>query len=258
MDIIYIDFEKAFDKVSIEKLIYKLSKYGVGGYVLDWLVAFLVNRQQTVRVGTCYADFQSVGSGIGQGTILGPLLFILYIDKISDVSNGLSSKIKLYADDSKLYGNCSTLTDCMNIADDLAKIDKWCSDWQLSINSNKCEIMHLGSRNLKYSYELNGVQIPEKSFCRDLGIWVNNNMKFGKHYEIITRNGHFKCKLFRRAFSSHDIEFLVSMYKTYILPTLEYGSPIWSPVYKCDIDLIENVQRKFTKFLLDMFKTALP
>jgi len=141
----------------------------------------------------------------------------------------------------------------MNIADDLVKIDKWCSDWQLSINSNKCEIMRIGSSKLRYSYELDGVQIPAKSFGRDLGIWVNDNMKFRKHYEIITRNAHFKCKQFRRAFSSHDTKLLVSIYKTYILPTLEYGSPIWSPVYKCDIDLIENVKRKFTKFLPDMF-----
>ena len=253
LDIIYIDFEKAFDKVSIEKLIYKLSKYGMGGEILDWLKSFLTNRQQTVRVGNCYSDLQHVLSGIGQGTILGPLLFLLYIDMISNVLSDQSCTIELYADDSKLYGSSTTLIERMKIADNLTKIDNWCFDWQLSINSNKCEVLHLGTSNSKYPYILNGVQIPDKPFCRDLGIWVDNDMKFKKHYEIITRNAHYKCKQFKRAFSLDNVEFLVSMYKTYILPTLEYGSIIWSPSYICDVDLIENVQRKFTKFFPGMF-----
>ena len=95
--------------------------------------------------------------------------------------------------------------------------------------------------------------IPNRSTCRDLGVRVDDNIQFRKHYEIITRNAHYKCKQFRRTFSCHDIEFLVSLYKIYILPGLEYGSSVWNPYYIRDVDLIENVQRKFTKFIPGMF-----
>ena len=85
--------------------------------------------------------------------------------------------------------------------------------------------------------------------CRELSLVI----QFRKHYEIITRNAHYKCKQFRRTFSCHDIDFLVSLYKIYILPGLEYGSSVWNPYYIRDVDLIENVQRKFTKFIPGMF-----
>ena len=108
-----------------------------------------------MRVGGSYSNFENVVSGIAQGTILGPLLFILYIDKLSELLDTSSNWIKLYADDSKLYGDCTSVDDCLTLFDNLLDIEDWCSDWQLSINSEKCEVLHMGRNNNKFPYRIN-------------------------------------------------------------------------------------------------------
>ena len=128
VDIIYIDLAKAFDSVSHRKLLYKLNKVGIGGSILTWFGNFLCNRMQCVRVNSTLSTFLPVGSGIGQGTILGPLLFILYVNDItSQISN---NTVKLYADDAKLYGNSANDHQCGQIQHDLNRIEGYLNDWQ--------------------------------------------------------------------------------------------------------------------------------
>ena len=108
-DIVYIDYEKAFDKVSHSKLLYKLSRLGFGGNVLRWIKCFMTERMQTVRVNKCISRLQSVDSGVAQGTLLGPLMFILILNGVENVVDEESPSLILYADDSKMYGlreNC--------------------------------------------------------------------------------------------------------------------------------------------------------
>ena len=142
VDIMYIDLEKAFDSVPHAKLLYKLRKVGVGGIILKWLASFLTQREHCVRVNDAQTPYEVVESGIAQGTILGPIMFILYINDVVDLS--LSSKVILYADDAKIYRRVLDQNDTAALQDDINKVSEYFTSWQLRINARKCNIIHLG------------------------------------------------------------------------------------------------------------------
>ena len=146
VDAIYIDLAKAFDSICHSKMMYKLKLIGIGGKLLDWFQSFLCQRSQAVKVGESFSPRVPVTSGVGQGTILGPLIFILYIDEVSDLN--LSSKISLYADDAKIYRNVNNINQYQLLQEDLDKFSNFCDEWQLTINANKCELLQLGNNNL--------------------------------------------------------------------------------------------------------------
>ena len=233
---------------------FKLARLGLGGELIRWISNFVSNRKQCVKVNGSFSSFANVDSGVAQGTLLGPLFFMLFISDVSKILGTTDNSIILYADDSKLYGKCNTIEECTLLSETICNLEKWCDSWQLTINAEKSEILRIGNRNLNYPYMLSGALIPTKNVCRDLGVFVGNDLYYRRHYEIVVRNSHFLCKQFRNAFVSKNIEFLMFLFKTYILPKLEYASNVWSPYYKKDVDLIENVQRKFTKFLPGMFQ----
>ena len=251
LDIIYIDYEKAFDKVPHKKLLYKMRKLGFGGKIMSWIESFITKRRQCVRVKDSYSQFESVDSGVAQGTLLGPLLFILYLSDVTKVIE--NSELILYADDSKIYHKTNTNDDCNKLAQDLRKLENWCNEWQLSINYEKCEVLRIGKNNLNCPYEMGECTIPSKNFCRDLGVFIGKDIYYRHHYEILSRNCHYFCRKLKYSFTSRNVDFLIFMYRTYVLPKLDYASCVWSPYFKKDVDLLENVQRKFTKFLPEMF-----
>ena len=144
----------------------------------------------------------------------------------------------------------------IKLQEDILKLEAWCNSWQLSINEDKSEVLRLGTHNPHFPYTLNGTVIPTKSSCRDLGVQIGENAYYRKHYETKTRTCHFLCKQFRSSFATNDKEFLVFLFRTYIIPKIEYASNVWSPYYKKDINTLENVQRKFTKFLPGMFRKS--
>lgn len=159
--------------MSHPKRLYKLSKVGIGGSILTWFGNFLCNWIQCVRVNSTLSTFLPVGSGIGQGTILGPLLFILYVNDItSQISN---STVKLNANDVKLYGNSANDHQCGQIQHDLNCIEEYLNDWQMTINVGKFELLHLGYGNLKKDYIVNGEMLPKKSICKDFGITISDD-----------------------------------------------------------------------------------
>ena len=251
LDVLYIDLEKTFDSLSHEKLLYKLSKVGIGGNLYNWFSNFLTGRHFCVNVDGSKSATSTVDSGIPQGTILGPLLFILFINNVSDVLT--SSKIKLYADDSKLYGDTTTIEKCQTFERDILAVNEWFQQWQLRINFEKCEVLHLGGNSLDFTYAINNNVIPCKDFCRDLGVCVDTDLKFNRHCSNIARSAHWRAKLFHDCFTCQDHDFSVFLYVTYIRPIVESNTQVWSPWHREAIDRIENVQRRFTKFIPGLF-----
>ena len=251
VDVLYIDLAKAFDSVSHDKLLYKLTKIGIGGNLHKWFTNFLTGRSFNVKVDEVRSRHAPVGSGIPQGTILGPLLFILFINNVSHEI--LNSQIQLYADDSKMYSRVNNIEQFRNFNNDIVKVNDWFESWQLKINFEKCEILHMGHNNFQYQYAINDNNIPAKEFCRDLGVCVDKKLSFDKHCLKIACISHYKAKQFYKSFTCHDIDLSMFLYKTYIRPVVESGTQVWSPYYKKDIDIIENVQRRFTKFLPGYF-----
>jgi len=248
VDIIYIDFQRAFDSIVHSKLILKLQSFGINGKLLAWLTAFLSNRTQCVVIENCLSDERPVLSGVPQGSVIGPILFLLFINDIDSVCSGITN-FKLFADDLKLYSNvtaCSSNTDLQLSLDNLSL---WANSWQLTINTNKCSVLGLHGRfrSSNKSYYFNGCLLSSTNPIRDLGILINDNLYYKSHINSIVSKSLQRIGILFRGFLCRDLHFLRKAFIIYVRPLIEYNSILWSPNQKKYIDLIEKVQRRFTK-----------
>ncbi len=246
IDVLYIDFAKAFDTVNHRRLILKLKSYGVEGNLLRWLEAFLTNRKQSVVVEGVKSDELPVLSGVPQGSVLGPLLFLIFINDLPKVIRHSFSKI--FADDYKLYMAFDRVDPLFNtFQQDIDNLVSFSETNQLRIAYNKCGILHLGYKNPNHTYYFNQTPINDIDSIRDLGILMNNDLKFNQHFKNMCSSANIQSNLIYKCFYTRRPEFLTQMFKVFVRPKLEYASSVWNPSYLKDIDLIEQVQRRFTK-----------
>ena len=256
VDVIYIDFQRAFDSIVHSKLILKLQSFGISGKLLVWLTAFLSNRTQCVAIENCLSDEKCVLSGIPQGSVIGPILFLLFINDVDSVCSG-TTNFKLFADDLKLYSNVtcpsSSNTDLQHSLDNLLL---WANTWQLTINTNKCSVLGLHGRfpSSNNSYFLHNCPLTSSNPIRDLGILINNNLSYKSHINSIVSKSLQRVGILFRGFLCRDLHFLRKAFITYVRPLIEYNSILWSPNQKKYIDLIEKVQRRFTKRIPHLHK----
>lgn len=245
VDIVYLDISKAFDSVSHPKLIHKLRLMGVDDVTLLWVTDFLSDRTQRVRVGKSMSDPVSVLSGVPQGSVLGPILFLCFINDMCAVVN--NATLKIFADDSKLYMKCRSMSDSQLLCDDVERVFDWATTNQLQIATQKCSVLHLGTTNPKNNVSVNGIEIPSCDLARDLGVNVDCGLKFREHCLDVCKKAFTRSNLIFKAFKTRNADFLVSMFKVYVRPLVEYCSCVWSPRYLEDIKLVEKVQRRYTK-----------
>jgi hypothetical protein len=250
VDAIYLDFSKAFDSVPHKRLILRLRSYGFGGPVLKWITSFLTNRQQQVTVGYSLSSALPVTSGVPQGSVLGPLLFILYIN---DIDSGLSSNIIKFADDIRLYLDFVTPdTDKVchtTLQDDLLLVTKWCDTWMLKLNTLKCKSIHFGFNNPRNTYCIDDDTIPAVHSITDLGITISDDLKPSSQCRKVASKAHRMLSMIKLAFHYLDVTSLTMLYKAFVLPILDYCSVVWSPYFIKDIEILERVQRRFTRIL---------
>ena len=245
-DCIYLDFAKAFDRVPHRRLISKLRCLGINGNLLAWIDDFLTNRKQAVTINNVISNQRHVTSGIPQGSVLGPILFIVYIN---DLPDQIKSFIKIFADDTKLFNTIANLRDISAIQQDLDALYNWSVKWQLGFNATKCKVIHYGSNNMEANYYLNGILLESTSKERDLGVIFDDKLKFSEHIGAITAKANSRLGIIKRTFSNLTPAIFVPLYKTLVRPLLEYCSPIWSPILKKDSIEIEKVQRRATKLV---------
>lgn len=253
-DAVYIDFQKAFDSVSHIKLFGKLESYNIKGDLLQWIGAFLSNRTQQVKIANSVSDVIEIVSGVPQGSVLGPTLFLLYINDLTDIlSNFKSCSVKLYADDVKLYSSFKISDFSVDLATVLDRVSEWASLWQLSIATNKCVSHRILSSSSKHTtnnyYKLNDFLLEWSDKTKDLGITMDSHLEFNQHIANIVHSAHTRANLILRSFVSRDREVLVKAFVTYVRPILEYCAPVWSPYRVGLIKKVEDVQRRFTKRL---------
>ncbi|KAI8506610.1 Leucine-rich repeat-containing protein 15 [Branchiostoma belcheri] len=177
VDLAILDFTKAFDKVPHGRLISKLEYYGIQGPTLNWLKAFLTNREQTVVVEGKASAPVKVASGVPQGTVLGPLLFLLYIN---DLPDQLDSNVRLFADDCLLYVELSTQTDSQLLQKDLNTLEEWQSKWLMQFNPEKCYIMHITNKRTPHatSYQFCGQALATTKIHPYLGVTLTSGLKW--------------------------------------------------------------------------------
>ena len=178
-DLILLDFSKAFDKVSHEKLLYKLHQYGVRGHVLHWIKAFLSNRTQTVVLKSSQV---AVTSGVPQGSVLGPILFLVFINNLPD---DIRSKVRLFADDTAVYLAVSNLEDAKQLQEDLDRLGDWSLKWDMEFNPSKCTVIHVTrskypvpSQYILYDHVLESV-----SSTKYLGVTINDHLNWNDHVQ---------------------------------------------------------------------------
>ena len=247
VDIIYTDFRKAFDAVPHQRLLNKLEAYGLGPKVVDWTRAFLCGRLQCVSINGSMSSWNKVTSGIPQGTVMGPLCFLLYINDLPDVVK--TSSMCLFADDAKVFSPMTSDQQHHNLQKDLDGIMAWTERWQLPLNLSKCSAMHLGSNNPRHRYSLGKSQIKETLSERDLGIQVDNMLKFHDHAATVVKKCKYLMSVIKRSFKCLDKKMMTKLYKSLIRPVLEYGNSVWGPCFKGDEEKIEKIQRRLTKMI---------
>ena len=238
VDVIYTDYSKAFDRVSHSKLLKKLDGLGVRGYILGWIQNFLCGRRQKVKVHSSYSEWALVKSGVPQGSVLGPVLFMIFINDLPDAIQGTT--INLFADDAKLDQTIKTESDVNVLQESLTSMISWSDDWGLKLNAGKCKVLHI-SRNpnpIKSAYVVSGEEtLEDVSYEKDLGVYVVVNTA-NKITGIIYRN-----------FKMMGDEVFTNLYKTLVRPHLEYSSVVWSPLTVRDQKRIEAVQRRATRLV---------
>ena len=240
-DVAYLDFAKAFDSVSHPKLISKLRSLGISGLLLQWIKSFLENRTQRVRTGSQLSDSANVTSGVPQGTVLGPVLFLLYVNDLTTVVK--DSSVKLYADDVKLYVTADLRSN--QLKDDLQNVSEWAKLWQLNLSFEKCKILNVSRHPTPNIYALDNNPLENVSSIKDLGIAIDSSLKPHLHvHQVVCRAKKTSACIFK-SFRSRNHDFLINMFKVYVRPLLEYASVCWNPGKVTDIDAIERVQKSF-------------
>jgi len=248
IDVLYLDFKKAFDTVPHERLFKKIGSYGITGNIFNWIKSFLSGRMQRVVVNSCMSRFEHVLSGVPQGSVLGPLLFILYINDLPDKIN---CSCKLFADDTKIYASSEQH---QLLQEDITSLFEWSSKWQLAFNASKCKVLHIGKLNPHHNYFINGedndvIPLTNVDSERDLGVIFDSNLSFDLHINDCIARANRMMGIIFRSFVFMDSIMFLSLYKSLVRSILEYGNVIWSPLHKRQSICIENVQRRATRLL---------
>ena len=244
VDLILLDFAKAFDKVSHEFLIHKLRCYGISGKLLSWIKNFLFLRKQRVILGEGESDWSEVLSGVPQGSVLGPLLFIIYIN---DMPDKIKSNVLLYADDSKLISTIRDSRDNLSLQADIDHLINWSVTWKMSLNFEKCKTMHFGPSNPKFVYTMadrSGVvhSLEQTSCERDLGIKISDNGKWQDQCSAAASKANQMLTMLARSFSCRHQEIWIKLYMSLVRPHLDFAAPVWSPNSLADSQMVEKIQ----------------
>jgi len=248
VDAIVLDFSKAFDKVCHRRLLHKLTHYGISGHTNNWIKSFLSDRHQRVVVNQQASQSLSVSSGVPQGTVLGPVLFLAFINDMP--SSVTSSSVRLFADDAIIYKNIKSAHDSALLQQDLHALEQWESDWRMSFNPAKCSsISFTRLRNpIINSYSLHQTTLEHLSSVKYLGVTLSSNLTWSHHVNNVVAKGNQVLGMVRRNLRVAPTHCKAQAYTTLVRPTLEYCSSVWDPHSQHDNQRIEAVQRRAARF----------
>ena len=244
VDIVYLDFAKAFDKVPIRRLIGKCQGLGIGGKVLAWVEEWLTGRQQRVVLNGQCSTWEDVLSGVPQGSVLGPTLFLIYINDIDRAVSVTGSVLAKFADDTKWAMVVETEEDRKVFQQGLDALMEWSREWQMLFNVEKCKVIHAGVRNQGFKYEMGGRELEEVEFEKDVGVIMHKSFRPSMQCAKAAKKANSVLGQLTRAVTFRDKETFMSLYATYVRPHLEYAVQAWCPWTIGDKEVLEKVQRR--------------
>ena len=249
MDCILLDFSKTFDKVPHNRLLMKLHHYGIRGHIHDWISSFLVGRAQRVVLDGQSSSATTVSSGVPQGTVLGPLFFLIFIN---DLPSSVSSTNRLFADDCLMYRRIKTPEDQAILQRDLNKLQQWEDRWLMQFNTDKCEVLRVTNRKppVLADYIIHGHVLNTVVSAKYLGLTIHKSLSWDTHIDKITKKANSTLAFLGRNIRRCPTSIKAQCYSTLVRPTctIEYASSVWSPAKKETINKLEAMQRRAARF----------
>ena len=254
-DVIVMDFSKAFDKVDHQRLLLKLHRLGINHGVITWIRSFLSDRYQCVVLDGEKSDACPVLSGVPQGSVLGPCLFLMYIN---DMPETIKSNIRLFADDTIMYLTISNQSDCQDLQSDLTKLESWEREWLMAFNPDKCEVIRITKKKdpIIYDYKLHGITLQTTKNAKYLGLNISDDLSWSKHINQTTAKGNNTLRFIKRNIQTRNSKIKETAYKTYVRPLLEYSSSVWDPWQKKYIKMLEMVQHRAVRYILNDYAST--
>ena len=248
VDMAILDFAKAFDKVPHNRLLKKLGHCNINKNVIGWIQSFLQNRTQRVAVDGCLSKEAPVLSGVPQGTVLGPALFLIFIN---DIGLGVTSKLRLFADDCLIFREIRSLADTVKLQEDLNRLVNWSKRWGMSFNVKKCNVMTITNKKKKIlsSYGMEGSNLERVSEAAYLGITITSDLEWRKHVENITSSAERLLGFLWRTMHKCPRNLKSKAFTAIIRPKLDYAATVWDPHHTTQINKLERVQRRGARFV---------
>lgn len=254
VDTIYFDMTKAFDKVSHKLLLHKLFLYGLSPKLCEWFQSYLSLRPNSVRVVDSYSYSYFSTSGVPQGSILGPLLFLIFINDI--VSCVQSSQLLLFADDIKLFKMIHSPVDCDILQRDVSCISQWCEQNLLMLNPAKTKVLSLCRRHVlfNFTYHLDIMPIERVLCVKDLGVFIDSALSFRNHVSFVVGSSMRVLGTISRLTKNFRKPYcLLQLYKSLVRSRLEFASVIWNSISKTQAMTIEHVQKRLIRIVYDRY-----
>ena len=251
IDAILLDFSKAFDKVDHEGLIIKLENVGIRGKLLNWIRSFLIGREQRVLVDGRGSDWRPVLSGVPQGTVLGPLFFLVYIN---DITNNLSpgTSVRLFADDSLLFRTINNINDTKTLQKDLDLLQTWEKKWKMEFHPDKCQLLRITNKTKNYissDYFIHDKKLELTDSAKYLGVEIDNKLNWKQQCTNVCKKSNKVLAFLRRNIHSCPVNIKNHCFKSLVRPALDFGSVVWDPHHQVDKENLEKVHKRAARFV---------
>ena len=250
VDVIYTDFTKAFDQIDHSIILHKLQLFGLSNKLCSFLSSYLTNRSQYVSYNGFKSSEYLVTSGVPQGSNLGPLIFLLFINDLPTYIEHCPSL--LFADDTKVHNEIKSESDCLGLQLAVDNLTNWCFINRLALNVQKCKVITFSRKKhpLIYDYNINNTRLERFEIVKDLGVYFDSNFNFNHHANEVAKSAAVSLGfILRNTKGFNNIRALKNLYNAFVVSKLEYASLIWSPIYSCYKTMLERIQRKFLKHI---------
>ena len=260
-DVLVMDFSKAFDKVGHERLLEKVTRYGITGATKNWIGQFLTDRKQRVVLDGYYSNSVPVTSGVPQGSVLGPILFLLYIN---DLAEGLKSQVRLFADDTIAYMVIGDTADAASLQHDLDLLARWEELWQMEFHPGKCNVLRVTKRRkaniINAKYTLHGHSLKVVDHVKYLGVTLSGDLSWKRHIGNVVNKANATLGCMKRNIKVSSQVVKSAVYKAMVRPHLEYASSVWDPPPTADrrtkglSNKLEMTQRRSARWVFNKYR----